>query len=273
MYNSLHDLYWKSPIIVALDRDGLEGAELLVEPLKRRVWGFKIGLQLMTAVGAWRAVDFLRELSVENIFLDGKFMGTPDAVFGAVQGVSRIGVSMLTVHCLGGRAMMKAAAEAARVGNCAGRPAILGVTILTSMDQSDLREMGFAPKTEMPGIVLHLASLAKEAGLDGVIASPYEAEMLRKRFGHGFRIVTPGIRPKWWTAGKDDQKRFMEPQEALRLGADQFVIGRPITEPSSPMTPLETIQRIEWDIEEVKDLVCERVAAIRLQATLKQLSR
>lgn len=229
-------------------------------PLKGHVGGFKVGLEFITAVGPRDAVNSVRGYDA-NVFYDGKFMDIPNTVARAVRNVTRLGVHMLNVHCLGGPAMLRAAVEAA--ANEAAtlqieRPKVLGVTVLTSLEDRDLRAMGiqarvdpddhaFALADEDRGgveiIVTHLARLAKECGLDGVIASPREIAALRQACGPSFLIVTPDVRPTWAETG--DQKRVMTPGAAISAGADYLVIGRPMTQPPKEIGgPAEAAKRI-----------------------------
>jgi orotidine-5'-phosphate decarboxylase len=169
----------------------------------------------------------------KKLFLDLKYHDIPNTVAGAVRSAAKHGVHMLTLHTSGGREMLAKAAEAAaqeaaRSGK--SRAYLLGVTVLTSFKESELKDIGVpASVTEQ---VLRLASLAREAGLDGVVCSPQEIEIIKKELGKDFLVVTPGIRPDW--AAAQDQKRIMTPAEALKKGADYIVIGRPITGAPSP---------------------------------------
>lgn len=258
-------------IIVALDVPSLKEAAPLVEQLNPYVDCFKVGLELLTAVGAPRAVNFVHALG-GRVFLDGKFMDIPNTVAGAVRAATRMGVEMFNIHCLGGSEMMKAAREVAGKEALSGansglinsRPTILGVTILTSLSYNDLVELGIETRLNiadpqelkdkseqiMQLTVCHLARLAEERGLDGVIASPHEVEAIRKYCEPEFMVVTPGVRPKWAVA--HDQKRVMTPAEAIRAGADMLVIGRPITEPPEEIgSPVDAVQRILGEIASV----------------------
>ena len=217
-------------IIIALDvKSGREGLEMAGRLDAARI--FKVGLELFTAEGP----GFLENLraSGKEIFLDLKLHDIPNTVAGAVRSGARHGVRMMTLHTAGGSAMMTAAAVAAReTSDLEGtvRPLLLGVTVLTSLKEDDLAEIGMNPCVEDQ--VLRLAGLARAAGLDGVVCSPREIAAVRRESGPDFLIVTPGIRP----AGADvqDQKRIMTPEEAVALGADYLVIGRPITAAPSP---------------------------------------
>jgi orotidine-5'-phosphate decarboxylase len=232
----------KGKIIVALDVGSGEEALALVSGLKdARV--FKVGMELFTAEGP----GLLKEIARlgKRVFLDLKFHDIPNTLAGAVRCATRHDVYMLTLHTSGGKEMMARAAEAAaqeaqRLGK--SRPYLLGVTVLTSFKEAELEEVGlFASVSEQ---VLRLASLAREAGLDGVVCSPQEIELIRTELGKDFLVVTPGIRPAW--AAAQDQKRVMTPGEALKKGADYLVIGRPITHAASPQEAfLKIIEEIQ----------------------------
>lgn len=217
-------------IIIALDVPGKDEAIALVSRL-RSARTFKVGLELFTAEGPalFRKLKALRK----DIFLDLKLHDIPNTVAGAVRSAFRHGVQMMTVHASGGREMMARAAETARQASEElerPRPVLLGVTVLTSLKGADLAEVGMT--ADPAAQVLRLAGLAKAAGMDGVVCSPQEIELLRKEFGKDLVIVTPGIRPPW--AAAQDQKRIMTPAEAVAKGADYLVIGRPITGAPSP---------------------------------------
>jgi orotidine-5'-phosphate decarboxylase len=217
-------------IIIALDVPAKEEAIALVSRLKD-ARTFKVGLELFTAEGPalFRKLKALRK----DIFLDLKLHDIPNTVAGAVRSAFKHGVQMMTIHTSGGREMMAKAAEVARrTAEETGRPkpVLLGVTVLTSLKGADLEEVG--QPSDVAGQVLRLAGLAKAAGLDGVVCSPQEIEVLRREYGRELTIVTPGIRPVW--AAAQDQKRIMTPAEAVAKGADYLVIGRPITGAPSP---------------------------------------
>jgi orotidine-5'-phosphate decarboxylase len=198
----------KSKLIVALDVDTFEEAATLIRSTRDVVDVFKVGSQLFTRVGP-RILTLLREQGRE-CFLDLKFHDIPNTVAKAVAAAAALNVSMLTLHACGGAEMLRAAAV---VPN---RPRLLGVTVLTSVAGNVQAE------------VLRLAKLAKECGLDGVIASPHEIRPIREAFGKEFLIVSPGIRPA--NAKAADQKRVMTPAEAVVAGASYIVVGRPIIE-------------------------------------------
>jgi orotidine-5'-phosphate decarboxylase len=230
-------------ILVALDVPALDAALDLVRALRGRVGGFKVGLELCTSAGVPQVVEAISAAGGE-VFLDLKFKDIPNTVAGAARGAARPGVLMFNVHCDGGPAMMRAAAEAARAAPA--RPLVLGVTLLTSLGQAELNGP-LAVSGTPEEYVLRMALLARESGLDGVVASPHEAAAIRRACGSEFAIVTPGIRPAWSAEG--DQRRVTTPLEAIRAGADYVVIGRPITAPPAEIGgPAEAAERIVAEI-------------------------
>ena len=236
----------RKKIIIALDMKNKEEAVAAVSGLKD-ARTFKVGLELFTAEGPalFKKLKVLRK----GIFLDLKLHDIPNTVAGAVRSAVRHGVQMMTIHTSGGRDMMARAAEAARETAEVEKvetPLLLGVTVLTSLKSAELDEVGMRP--DVADQVLRLAGLAKSAGMDGVVCSPQEIEIIRKEYGRDLLIVTPGIRPAWATA--QDQKRIMTPAEAVRKGADYLVIGRPITGAASPQ---EAFARIVEELERPDD--------------------
>jgi orotidine-5'-phosphate decarboxylase len=221
----------KDRLIVALDVDTEAKAVSLAEKLKDDVSIFKIGFELFSSCGPSVARS-IAGLGLK-VFLDLKFHDIPNTVSRAAVSVTKLGIFMLNLHALGGMEMMKKAAadvksEAQRLG--IERPRIIAVTVLTSMDEKELKKAGIDDNINRE--VLRLALLAKEAGLDGVVASPKEAALIRKEAGKDFLIVTPGVRPSWSSAG--DQKRIATPAHAMRSGADYIVVGRPVTGADDP---------------------------------------
>jgi len=236
------DAHPRSSLIVALDFDSLSSAVKFAKQVADLVGMFKIGNQLFTAAGP-AAVKEISALGA-GIFLDLKFHDIPNTVAGAVLSAAALsGVQLVNVHALGGKAMLEAAVQAISAGVPMGadRPRLLAVTILTSMDQKAMKEVGIggAPKLR----VVKLAQLAKSAGVDGVVASVQEAKDIRRACGRDFLIVTPGVRPKEYAeaAGQDDQARKATPTEAIRAGADFLVVGRPILIAADPRTAAQSI--------------------------------
>jgi orotidine-5'-phosphate decarboxylase len=217
----------KDRLIVALDVDSLDEVKKLVGILAQEVGMFKIGKQLFTCAGP-QAVRLVQELGGE-IFLDLKFHDIPNTVAKAAIEATRLGVKMFNVHASGSLEMMRQTVkEVRRVcrQEKRRRPIMLAVTVLTSLNQEDLERVGVNQKVAAQ--VVRLALLTKEAGMDGVVASPQEVSAIREACGPRFVIVTPGIRPA--TADHNDQQRVMTPQDAVRSGVDYIVVGRPIVE-------------------------------------------
>jgi orotidine-5'-phosphate decarboxylase len=221
----------KDKIIVPLDVPTAQAARELIEAIGGAVGFFKVGNQLFTSAGP----NIVKEVraSGSKVFLDLKYHDIPNTVRHAVESASALGVDMLTIHLSGGRAMC----EAAVVGRGMSNVLILGVTVLTSLNDVALSEVGFRGSVEDE--VLLLAELAKNVGITGLVASPQELCILRERFGSLFTTVIPGIRPTWSESG--DQKRILTPRQAAEAGADYLVIGRPITASKDPKTALQRI--------------------------------
>jgi orotidine-5'-phosphate decarboxylase len=224
-------------IIVALDVNTKAEALSLV----RRLEGaeiFKIGLRLFTAEGPSLLQDI--QETGKTVFLDLKFHDIPDQVAGAVKTGIGHSVHMMTLHAAGGREMLSAAVKAAKEESQkrgAAKPLLLAVTILTSLKEEQLRDIGM--KDDLSGQVLKLAGMAQEEGMDGVVCSPLEIDLLKQKFSSKLKIVTPGIRPQW--ASAQDQKRILTPGQAVQKGVDYMVIGRPITQAPSPEEALGKI--------------------------------
>ena len=222
-------------IVVALDYADAASALKLVDQLDPSLCRLKVGKELFTAAGP----GFVETLVAKDfgVFLDLKFHDIPNTVAKACEAASRLGVWMLNVHASGGLAMMQAAKEGvARSGHS---PLLIAVTVLTSMDQATLDQIGVT--ASLQDQVLNLARLTQRAGLHGVVCSAQEATMLRQALGDTFCLVTPGIRPA--DASLDDQNRVVTPAKALQMGSSYLVIGRPITQAPDPLAALQAIQR------------------------------
>jgi orotidine-5'-phosphate decarboxylase len=225
-------------LIVALDVDSLEQARHLVRLLAGEVGMFKIGKQLFTHAGP-QAVRLIEDLGGE-VFLDLKFHDIPSTVAKAAIEATRLGVKMFNVHASGSLEMMVTTVkEVERVcrQEKRRRPIMLAVTVLTSLNQDDLKRVGVEHK--VADQVVRLALLTQEAGMDGVVASPQEVADIRAACGRGFIIVTPGIRPA--DGGRNDQQRIMTPADAVRAGVDYIVVGRPIVEAENPLSAARSI--------------------------------
>lgn len=221
-----------NPIYVALDTTDLGQATRLAASLADVAGGVKLGLEFFTAHGV-KGVREVARASDLPLFLDLKFHDIPNTVAGAIRAACAARPTILNVHASGGRAMMQAAATAAREGvelHLTERPMVIAVTVLTSLDQDDLSDCGVTRSVEQQAIAL--AQLTKESGLDGVVCSPHEAAAIRQACGPRFKLIVPGVRPTW--AATNDQKRFTTPAQALAAGADILVIGRPITGADDP---------------------------------------
>jgi orotidine-5'-phosphate decarboxylase len=232
----------KDRIIFALDVEHFTEAQRWVKLLKDHVGIFKVGKQLFTHAGP-KVIHMILQKG-QKVFLDLKYHDIPNTVAKAGEEATKLNVSMFNLHALGGFEMMKKTVEVSRTtAKSLGvpKPLILAVTILTSMDENALKEVGV--QSSIQEEVGRLASLASKAGVDGVIASPQEIGIIRERCGEKFLIVTPGIRAP--SDKKDDQKRTLTPREAISAGANYLVIGRPIKEAKDP---IEAVQKIIEDI-------------------------
>jgi len=225
-------------IILALDVESFKEAEELVELLSDYISIFKVGKQLFTHCGP-KIIEMIHHHK-GKVFLDLKYHDIPHTVAGAVKEACKLKVFMLTLHAMGGQKMMQEAVEASiKIAQqlSSNPPLILAVTILTSLQQEDLKDIGVVPPVEEA--VLRLARLSQHAGVKGVVASAREASLIRAACGRNFIIVTPGIRPKGKEA--DDQKRTLTPKEALLAGSDYLVIGRPLVEAPDPLEAAKEI--------------------------------
>lgn len=229
-------------LIVALDVPSYSEAEKLIKDISGAVKYFKVGSQLFTACGP-KIVELIKSQG-GKVFLDLKFHDIPNTVAKAAVAAAELGVDMFNLHAMGGFEMMEEAGNAA-IEACARlkrpKPVILGVTVLTSFDEATFSDVLGAPGRGIPEQVLHLAGLTKSAGLDGVVASPQEIELLRKNLQEDFVILTPGIRPLDAEAG--DQKRILTPGQAIALGTDYLVVGRPITGARDRNAAAQNIQK------------------------------
>ena len=215
-------------ILVPLDTDDVAWAAKLAAQLKGYVGGVKLGKQFFTANGPF-GVNKIACVG-HPIFMDLKFHDIPNTVACAIRSIHRLQPFMLNVHASGGRSMMKAAVAANKEAKKT-RPLLLGVTMLTSLSECDLKEIGVSSDSGQQ--VVRLAKLAQDCGMDGVVCSPLEITLLRKACGDEFKLVVPGVRPSW--SSSNDQKRFATPAEAITRGADYLVIGRPITAADDPV--------------------------------------
>ena len=220
-------------LIIALDVSSAAAAQKIVAAVGDSALTFKVGMQLYTAEGPQVVRDLVT--SGRRVFLDLKYHDIPNTVGAAVREAAKLGVSMLTVHAAGGAKMLFAASEAAKtVGT---PPMVLAVTVLTSMDESDLIPLGV--EKEIVTLVLNWGALALRSGCQGIVASAHEAADLRRKLGDGFAIVTPGVRPAG--AAHGDQARIVTPAEAISAGATYIVVGRPITDAPDPATAAKEI--------------------------------
>ncbi|MBW4967666.1 orotidine-5'-phosphate decarboxylase [Pseudoalteromonas sp. CR1] len=221
-------------VLIALDYDDQETALAFVKQLSPDTCRLKVGKEMFTYFGP----EFVKEL-IElgfDVFLDLKFHDIPNTVAKAVTAAAKMGVWMVNVHASGGFEMMtKAKVALEPFGDKA--PILIAVTVLTSMDESELKRLGINKSPQEQ--VIYLAKLAKEAGLDGVVCSAQEASVLKAELGEYFKLVTPGIRPEGSDAG--DQKRIMTPKKAIEAGSDYLVVGRPITNASNPVKVLQDV--------------------------------
>lgn len=234
----MHEPGVQNKIIIALDVEELLEAQKLVDILHDKVGAFKIGKQLFTRCGP-EALRMIHDRG-GRVFLDLKFHDIPATVAHASCEAARHGVFMFNMHALGGFAMMKQAVDAVSALSRSlnrPRPVLLAVTVLTSLGPEDLQQIGITSPLEE--LVTRLARLARDAGMDGVVASPREIRTIKDACGKEFLVVTPGIRPR--ESAAHDQKRIMTPAEAVQAGADYIVVGRPVTGAADPRTAVQKI--------------------------------
>jgi orotidine-5'-phosphate decarboxylase len=227
------ELLVNSRVIVSLDFPNGKQALDLCQKLDPKSCKLKIGKELFTREGPTLVEKLIA--SDFDIFLDLKYHDIPNTVASACRAAAELGVWMLNVHASGGRNMMETAMEA--LDKCSHKPMLIAVTVLTSMSQEDLSELGI--KRSVDEQVMLLANLAKDSGLNGVVCSAKEANQIKNQLGEEFCLVTPGIRPA--DSSSDDQKRIMTPPEAIAAGSHYLVIGRPITKADDPLAALESI--------------------------------
>ena len=242
----LNDEQIKEKICLALDVETLDKAKELVDKLTPYVGTFKVGLQLYCMYGN-EIIDYIKEKN-GNFFLDVKLMDIPNTVKKASESIVSRGANFFNVHCLGGLEMMRQSVEGAKIASeklGKKQPIILGVTMLTSISQEVLNDELEINKN-VSNYVIHSAKLAKEAGLTGVVASPLEVENIKNACGKDFKVLCPGIRPKW--SEKNDQKRIATPYDTVKKGADYLVIGRAVT---SNENPVEAMKKIYDELREI----------------------
>jgi orotidine-5'-phosphate decarboxylase len=225
-------------LIVALDVADFESAKKLVEEISDEVVFYKIGLEMMMSGSYFQMIEWLKNKN-KKIFADLKLYDISETVGRAVANLAQYEIDLLTIHTASSGIMKQAVANK-------GKMKILGVTVLTNLDQNDLSEMGFDPKISLEDLVVKKAKLAIESGLDGVVASALEAKNLREKLGSNFSIVTPGIRLE--TIPSDDQKRVTDVKTALQNGSSQLVVGRPITRDANPRIAAQRFNRLIGEV-------------------------
>lgn len=228
--------YCQTPIVVALDLPTYESALEVLDQLNPELCRIKIGKELFTSSGS-RIIKSIKDRGFE-IFLDLKFHDIPNTAAMAVSAASSLGVWMVSIHCSGGSRMIQACRDVLDKSSTPKKPLLMGVTVLTSMNKDDLKEIGISSKRKLEEQVLLLASFGYKSGLDGLISSPMEVKILKSKYP-SLQLVTPGIRLS--KILDDDQRRILTPREALHLGSNYLVIGRPITRSSNPGKVLKSI--------------------------------
>ena len=234
----------KDYIVFPLDVPSIKTAQHYVELLSESVGMFKVGLELFIRSGPG-IIDFIKASGTAEVFLDLKLHDIPVTVFRAVESIADLGVALATVHCGETPRMLEAAVEGAK-----GRVGILGVTVLTSVTNEDIKASGFRDRyyDDMGRLVVKRAAMAKGAGCTGIVCSGLEVKIIKERFGRDFIAVTPGIRPEWDVTEKHDQRRITTPARAVSDGSDYLVIGRPIRDAKDPKA---AAVRIAQEIETV----------------------
>ena len=225
---------FKNPIILALDVNSLTKAQSILSDLKSHIGGVKLGMEFFNSFGP----DGVREISKLGIpiFIDLKLHDIPITVYKTIKTLMELDIAIINVHSSGGRDMLEAAAKA-RSEFKDKSTKLIAVTVLTSLDDNDIEEIGYKDNSE--DLVLRLASLAKDSGLDGVVCSAKEISLIKSKLGKNFILVVPGIRLE--KDNKNDQKRVMSPKKAINAGADLLVIGRPITDSKDPLKTIDNI--------------------------------
>lgn len=234
----------KDYIIFPLDVSSIKTAKHYVETLSESVGMFKIGLELFIRSGP-DIIDFIKSAGAAGIFLDLKLHDIPATVSRAMQNIANLGVAFATVHCGETSRMLEAAVKGGE-----DKVGVLGVTVLTSVSNTDLESAGFRKifYDDLTRLVIKRAAMAKQAGCKGIVCSALEVKMIKETFGQDFIAVTPGIRPGWDTGGKNDQRRITTPSRAVEDGSDYLVIGRPIRNAKDPK---DAALRIAQEIETV----------------------
>ena len=225
---------FKNPIILALDVNSLTKAQSIVSDLKNHIGGIKLGMEFFNSFGP----DGVREISKFDIpiFLDLKLHDIPITVYKTIKTLMKLDIAIINVHASGGRDMLEAAVKA-RDESDNKSTKLIAVTVLTSLDNEDIKEIGYKDNSE--DLVLRLARLVKDSGLDGVVCSAKEISLIKNKLGKNFILVVPGIRLE--EDNKNDQKRVMSPKKAIDAGADLLVIGRPITDSKDPVKTIDNI--------------------------------
>jgi len=231
----------REKLILGLDVDDAAEAYNLIDKLSPHIKYFKVGLQLITKDGP-RLIMTLKRKGVK-VFYDAKFYDIPQTVYNACYEAARFGVNMVNVHAAGGPKMISYAREAIEAGAAKmqlERPALLAVTVLTSFENRDMKNI-WKTRMKVKDMVLHFARMAKKAGADGVVCSPHEIKTIKKELGRDFIVVTPGVRVG--KIEKDDQKRIMTPYDAIKNGADYIVVARPILQAEDKLDMIEKIMK------------------------------